>query len=120
MRKVDRLTLDEAAIAQRIHDGLKKCIGKQKAATCKFILKKLQQEGYKTSEVKIRALIHYLRTHEGAFICGDQNGFYMPATPEDRTHQINSLNSRIREITEVRDAMVKIDLESRKQTQLNL
>lgn len=120
MKKIERLNVEDQAISNRIWDGLQKCIGKNKAATCKFIVKKLQSEGHKVTDVKVRSLIHHLRVQQEKFICGDENGFYVPASSDDRRHQIVSLDSRIRAITEVRDALVKIDLQERKQTELEL
>lgn len=100
----------EIELVNRIQAGLEKCIGKSKAATSRFMVQKMKQEGFKKiNDAKLRELIHYLRTERKVFICGDHRGFYVPRNDDEIQHQIKSLNSRIREITEVRDALVRIN-----------
>lgn len=95
-------------MVDRVQDGLSRRIGKSLAITGKRIKAILKAEGYKgVSDSKIREVIHYLRTERGLFICAEETGYYMANTQEEREHQIASLSSRIREIQEVKDALIR-------------
>lgn len=100
-------SVNDFKLADRIAEGLVRCTGKQKAACNKLIRMRLKKEGLIISAVKVREIIHYLRTERKMFICGDNNGYYVPVNDDERRHQINSMTSRIREITEARDAMIE-------------
>jgi len=87
--------------------GLSLRIGKERAITSSKIIQELKvKRGYKNlTGATIRAHIHSLRTNERMFICGDSNGYYVPKNEIEATHQIKSLQSRIREMTEVAECL---------------
>lgn len=112
------ISAQDFQLADRIQSGLEKCVGKSKAANSKFMIRKLKDEGFKVNGSKIRELIHYLRTVRKIFICGDTNGYYVPSSFEEEELQIKSLTSRIREITEARDALLNIRKSKIKQEEM--
>lgn len=81
--------------------GLSHRIGKENAITSGKIIEALSKKGYYLTGAVIRAHIHYLRTYDKLFICGDSNGYYLPKNEIEATHQLRSLQSRIKEMTEV-------------------
>lgn len=116
-----KLQLDsmDILIANRMQDGLTRRKGKRWAITSKKMVQVLKAEGFKgVSDSKIREIVHYLRTEREVFICADERGYYMAETEEEKKHQIASLASRIREIQEVKDTLVRIMNKETEQAQL--
>lgn len=106
-------------IANRIQDGLTRRKGKRWAITSKKMVQVLKAEGFKgVTDVKIREIVHYLRTEREVFICADEKGYYMAETEEEKKHQITSMASRIREMQDVKDALVRIINKETEQSQL--
>lgn len=96
----------ELQIIDRIQVGLERCVGKEKAATTKFIIDKLKAEGFVITGPKLREYIHYLRIHRKMFIVGDDAGYYVADKYDERVRQLKSLKSRIEEIEEVYNALL--------------
>lgn len=101
-------TIDQALITA-LKAGFKAHRGKRNAIISADIIAALKKVGFEgLSGAKIREHVHYLRTEEKLFICGDTSGYYIAENEIEADHQIASLTSRIREITEVRDSLKKI------------
>lgn len=110
---------NDIKLANRIQDGMSRRIGKRWAITSKKMIEILKADGFtKVNDAKIREIMHYLRTERELFICADEKGYYTAQTAEERSHQIASLSSRIREIQEVKDALLRIMEKDTSQAQL--
>lgn len=104
------MTLDPQIIALVVC-GLKNHVGRANAITAREIIQKLKSQGHNLNNTTLWEIVRYLRMERGMFICSDGHGYYTPANDEERNHTINSLNSRIREIEDTRDALLKIKSE---------
>lgn len=91
-----------------LHDlrrGLETKIGKDNAITSQKICEALKNRGYNVNGATLRSHIHHLRTGEKMFICGDNSGYYVPKNEIEAENQIRSINSRIKELTEVAESL---------------
>lgn len=114
-----QLDARDILIANRIQDGMTRRKGKRWAITSKKMVQVLRAEGFKgVNDVKIREIVHSLRTTRQVFICADEKGYYIAETEEEKKHQIASLASRIREIQEVKDTLVRIMNKDTEQAEL--
>lgn len=114
------LTPYEIEVINLIEKGIITHVGKGNAVTSKYIISKMKERGYKINGAVVRNAMHYLRTVRKHFICGDNLGYYIASNAEEKEHQIKSLSSRIREITEVRDALIKIRTNKIQQESLSI
>lgn len=115
------LTPSDFQIAARVQDGLSRRVGKQWAITSKRMIGILKAEGFKNvNGAKIREIIHFLRTERKMLIIADAHGYYMATRMEDVNHQVASLNSRIREMEEVKMAMIRNSKSIFKQQEIEL
>lgn len=112
-------TYDESLIPLII-EGLENHVGKENAITSKQIVKSMRAKGHKINDVQLRSIIHTIRVEYGKLIVGDVHGFYMARTHSESIHQIRSMKSRINEIKEVYDALVKSHQEQFKQVEINI
>lgn len=110
----------DISLINRIEQGLTRCKGKRLAITAPKIMAKLRDEGHNINKAKFMECIHYLRTIRGMFICADNSGYYTPATADEMERQIASMRSRIREITEAHDALVKAYKGEFKQSEIDV
>lgn len=108
----------ELQIVDLIEKGLKTHVGKENAVTGRVIVQKLKAKGFKLNGGTVRSAVHYLRTVRKMMIVGDSFGYYLAANDEEILHQIKSLKSRIREITEVLDAITKTRSQMVKQPEI--
>lgn len=88
--------------------GLKSHIGRENAITASEIVSKLRLKGYDINQTKLWEIVRELRTKDRIFICADGKGYYLPASEDEKDHQIKSLQSRRREIQETLDALESI------------
>lgn len=97
------LTLYEAeVVAPAIEEMLLTCVGKKRAITSVSLVHILKKNGIKTSEPRIRHIIHVLRT-SGAIerLIATSKGYYISEDYAECITYLQSLNDRLRTIYEV-------------------
>jgi len=71
--------------------------GKDYQITNYKIVERLQTIDVKTSEIKIRKLIQYIRINNMAInLCSDNGGYWIAETPEELKFTIDSLKDRVK------------------------
>ena len=106
---VYKLTPDEkGVIIPMLIKGLETKIGKGKAITNKKMVAALSKYGIKTSGPRIRKMIHAIRC-EGVLpnIVSTSAGYYITKDFREMNTYIKSLNERLQQIKNLRDAMIK-------------
>lgn len=105
---VYKLTDDERKmVIPMLIRGLQTKTGKVKAITNKKMVAALKEHGVKTSGPRIRKMIHAIRC-EGIIpnLVSTSTGYYITKDIKEMNTYIQSLNERLQQIKNLRDAMV--------------
>jgi hypothetical protein len=89
-----------------VHDILSTTIGKENAITNKQIVWKLKFVDMKTSEPRVRHMIHILRVSDTiSQLIATSNGYYITNDPDELKAYLDSLDDRLKHIAKVRHAI---------------
>ena len=89
-----------------IIQGLELKRGKHNAVTNKHIVKKLKEQGIKTSTPRVRKIIHDIRVNDTIpCLIATSSGYYISNDIEELDSYILSLAQRIRSIKQIRDSL---------------
>lgn len=94
------LSKEEKKILPIVVNGLKKCIGKEKAYTNKAITQAIKMRYHiKVSDARLRKIIQYIRTKDLVpLLIASSKGYYVSNDKEEIREYINSLNQRLNSI----------------------
>jgi hypothetical protein len=105
---------------------LELCIGKENALTNSTLIKSLSIREIKTSEPRIRHIIHVLRVSDTIpFLIATSKGYYISNDIDEINEYIGSIEDRLRSIYDIRRSLkrqlkYKSEYKSAVQMQLNL
>lgn len=86
--------------------ALKNKVGKENAITNAYMVEKMREHGYDLTEIRVRKIINYIRTH-GLIDClmASNKGYYISTDKNEMNNYCQSLLGREEAIHEVRMAM---------------
>ena len=84
------------------------CVGPEKAVTNRELRERLEGRfNIKVSDPRVRAIINEIRTSDTVpYLVASSKGYYVATSVEEVEDYARTLDSRIREMTRVRDALL--------------
>lgn len=92
------LTENELKAAERIKYGISFKMGKDSAITNKSIRAAMKKEGYNISDVRMRAIIHYIRVFYFPDLIATSKGYYRTTDINELKQYADSLTERVEAI----------------------
>jgi len=86
---------------------LRGCVGDARAQTNAQLRAQLEYGGFKVTDPRIRAIINEIRTSDAVpYLVASSKGYYIATSVEEVEDYARTLDSRIREMVRVRDALL--------------
>lgn len=105
---IDIKNRDELRLVNDFITGFNLRKGKDKAISNKEIRAAYAGKGVQLTDVKIRKIVNYIRTHDLVpCLVANSKGYYVAATEEEMNDYIKSLTQRCNEIDRVRAAAIR-------------